>query len=99
MADRLVIAEKMQNGKMTIAEGNAAISARWSQAVSEAEQRTNARNSVISQQNAANAQNLAAAAAIMQATRPPPVQLPPAAAPVVNPSFTCIRNGNVTTCN
>ena len=92
--------EIIQNGKMTIAEGNAAIAQRWSQAVSEAEQRTNARNSVIAQGNAAAAQQQAAAAAntaawasMIQATKPPPVT------PVVNPRVTCIHTGNITTCN
>jgi hypothetical protein len=32
MADRMVIAEKIQNGKMTFAEGDAASAQRWSQA-------------------------------------------------------------------
>ena len=35
LADSMVIAEKVQNGKMTIAEGNAAIGEKWSQAVAE----------------------------------------------------------------
>ena len=78
MADSMVIAEKVQNGKMTVAEGNAAVAERWSRAVSESQQRANARNSVMAQQNAAAAQQQAAAAAntaawasMIQATKPP----------------------------
>jgi hypothetical protein len=56
LADDVVIAERVQNGKMTTADGNAAIAARWSQAVSESQQRANARNSVMAQDNAAAAQ-------------------------------------------
>ena len=100
MADSMVIAERVQNGKMTVAEGNAAIAERWSQAVSESQQRANARNSVMAQQSAAAAQQQAAAAAntaafasMIQATKPAPVT------PVVNPSFTCVHNGNITSCN
>lgn len=97
MADSMVIAERVQNGKMTVAEGNAAIADRWSQAVSESQQRANARNSVMAQQSAADAQSQAAAAAntaafasMLQATKP---------TPMVNPAFTCMHNGNITMCN
>ena len=90
MAYGMEVAEQIQNGKMTIAQGNAAVAERWSQAVSESQQRANARNSVMAQQNAAAAQQQAAAAAstaafasMIQATKPPPLT------PVVNPSFTC----------
>jgi hypothetical protein len=105
MADAMVIAEKVQNGKMTIAEGNAAIAERWSQAVSESQQRANARNSVMAEQNAAAAQQQAAAAAntaafasMIQATKPPPIT---PVVPVVNPSFTCTHfpGSPTTTCN
>ena len=99
MADAMVIAERVQAGKMTVAEGGAAVAERWSQAVSESQQRVNARNSVMAQQNVAAAQQQAAAAAstaafasMMQASKP---------APVVNPSVTCTHfPGSVTTtCN
>lgn len=97
MAESMVIAEQVQNGKMTVAQGNAAIAERWSQAVSESQQRANARNSVMAQQSAAAAQEQAAAAAntaafasMIQATKP---------APVVNPGFTCVHTGNITSCN
>ena len=56
MADRMVVAERVQNGKMTIAEGNALIATKWSQAVAESERRRNATESVMAQQNAAAAQ-------------------------------------------
>jgi hypothetical protein len=100
MADRMVVAEQVQSGKMTLAQGNAIIAEKWSQSVSESQQRANARGSVMAQQTAAAAQQSAAAAAntaawasVMEATRPVAV------APVVNPSITCIHNGNMTTCN
>jgi hypothetical protein len=93
LAERMVVAERIQTGKMTIAEGNAAIAEKWSQAVSESQRRHNATQSVIAQQNAAAAQQDAAAAAntaawasVMQATRP--------STPV-----TCVHTGNMTTCN
>jgi hypothetical protein len=94
MTANMVLAEKLQAGKMTVAEYNAAIAAGGSRVASESQQRANARN-------AANAQSFAAAAAFVQATRPPAAQSPPVAttAPVVNPSFTCVRSGTVTTCN
>ncbi len=97
MAERMVVAEQVEKGKMTIAEGNAVITEKWSRAVSESQQRANARNSVMAQQNAAAAQQQAAAAAdtaawasMIQATKP---------APVVNPGFTCVHTGNITSCN
>lgn len=45
MADAMVIAEKVQNGKMTTVEGDIAIAKIWSQAMSESQQRANARPS------------------------------------------------------
>jgi hypothetical protein len=93
LAERMVVAERIQNAKMTIAEGNAVIAEKWSQAVSESQHRRNATQSVIAQQNAAAAQQEAASAAstaawasVMQATRP--------STPV-----TCLHTGNMTTCN
>jgi hypothetical protein len=75
MADRAVIAERIQNNKMTLTEGEAAIAQRWSQAVNEAEQRRNARVSAnaqmvgaVAQQRAASAANTAAWASVMEAT-------------------------------
>jgi hypothetical protein len=105
MADRAVIAEKTQNGKMTFAEGNAAIAQRWSQAVSESQQRRNAAMSTnaqvagaVAQQQAAAAANTAAWASMIQATKPPPLT---PVVPVVNPSFTCTHfpGSPTTTCN
>lgn len=74
MAKRMAIAEQMQSGKMNFAEGEAAITEKWSQAVSESQQRANARNSVTAQQQTAAAANTAAWAAMAQATKPPPMQ-------------------------
>jgi hypothetical protein len=86
LADSMVIAEKVQNGKMTIAEGNAAIGEKW--AVAESQQRANSKNSVLAQQSAAAAQQQAAAPANGAAVTP-----------VDLPNFTCIQNGNTVTCN
>jgi hypothetical protein len=85
LADSMVIAEKVQNGSMTIAEGNAAIAEKWSKAVTESQRRANSKNSVLAQQTAAAAQQLPAAAADVT--------------PVDLPGFNCSQNGNMTTCN
>jgi hypothetical protein len=94
MAERIVIAEQVQAGKMTLDEGVATITARWSQVISENQQRANARNSVAAQQDAAAAQQAAAWAAIAQANKPAPM-------PAINPTVTCTHfPGSVTTtCN
>jgi hypothetical protein len=83
MADRMMVAEKVQNGKMTIVEGNAAVAEKWSQAVSESQRRRNATLSVAAQQEAAAAQGSAASASWA----------------AMNRSVTCMRTGNMTTCN
>ena len=56
MADDMVIAERIQAGKITIAQGNAMFTEKWSQAVSESQQRASAGNSVTAQQMGAVAQ-------------------------------------------
>lgn len=70
MAERVVIAERIQAGKMTYAEGTAAIAEKWSQAVNVSQQRRDVTAAVAAQQSAAAAQqqaaNLAAAGLIMQ---------------------------------
>jgi hypothetical protein len=63
MAYNLALAEKIQNGQMTFAEGNAAFEARKSQAVTEALRRMDSATM-------AAAADEAATASIMQATRP-----------------------------
>ncbi|MGB7078967.1 MAG: hypothetical protein WBD53_17410 [Xanthobacteraceae bacterium] len=85
MADSIVIAEQVQSGKMTIAEGNAAIADKWSKAVTESQRRANSKDSVLAQQSAAAA----------------PQRIGPAAdvAPVDLPGFACTQTGNMTTCN
>jgi hypothetical protein len=55
LADRMVIAEQVQSGKITIAEAKAQIMQKWSAAVSEGQRRELARQSVAAQQTAANA--------------------------------------------
>ena len=59
LAERMVVAEQMQNGTITIAQGNAIITEKWSQVVSESQRRQNARQSVNAQQSAAAAANTA----------------------------------------
>jgi hypothetical protein len=88
LADSMVIAEKVQDGKMTIAEGNAAIAEKWSQAVTESQQRAHSKDSVLAQQSAAAAQQQAAAPGNGAAVTP-----------VDLPGFTCSQNGNAVTCN
>ena len=88
MADSMDIAGQVQSGKMTIAEGNAAIAEKWSKAVSESQRRSNSKNSVLAQQSAAAAQQQSGAAAE-----------PADVIPVELPGFTCSQNGNVATCN
>jgi hypothetical protein len=88
MADSMVIAEQVQNGKMTIADGNAAIAEKWSKAVTESQRRANSKNSVLAQQSAAAAQQQPAATAE-----------PEDVIPVALPGFTCTQNGTMTTCN
>ena len=79
LAERAVIAEKIQTGKMTLVEGEAAIAQRWSEAVNQSEQRRNASMSAraqmvgaVAQQQAASAANTAAWASVMEASKPPP---------------------------
>jgi hypothetical protein len=55
MAEDMAVAEQVQAGKITIARGNAIVAGKWSQAVSESQQRANARNSVTAQQMGAGA--------------------------------------------
>ena len=88
LADSMVIAEQVQSGKMTIAEGNAAMAEKWSNAVTESQRRANSKNSVLAQQSAAAAQQQPAAA--VDAGDVVPVALP---------GFTCSQSGNMTTCN
>lgn len=88
LADSMVIAAQVQSGKMTIAEGNAAIAEKWSKAVTESQRRANTKNSVLAQQSAAAAQQQSAAAAE-----------PAGVIPVDLPGFKCTPNGNAVTCN
>jgi hypothetical protein len=88
MADSMVIAEQVQSGKMTIADGNAATAEKWSKAVTESQRRANSKDSVLAQQSAAAAQQQPAAAAE-----------PEDVIPVALPGFTCTQNGTVATCN
>jgi hypothetical protein len=94
-SERLVTAERVRDGKMTLDEGVAAITASWSRTVSESQNRRNARLGVAAQvagaaaaQQSAAAQQQAASAAAMRALNPP------MRAPV-----TCMTTGTMTTCN
>ena len=89
LADSMAIAEKVQDGKMTIAEGNAAIAEKWSQAVTESQKRANTKDSVLAQQSAAATPQQLSAAPAGDATL----------TPVELPGFRCVQNGNVATCN
>jgi hypothetical protein len=87
LADSLVIAQKIQDGQMTIAEGNAAMAQRWTQAVAESQKRANTKDSVLAQQSAAAAHQPVTA---VESTEVTPVELP---------NFTCVQKGNMATCN
>jgi hypothetical protein len=63
MAQRLVIAEQIQSGKITPTEGVAATKQRWSEANTEAQRRNAIAQTAAAQQNAAAAQQRAAEAA------------------------------------
>jgi hypothetical protein len=63
LAQRLAIAEQIQSGKVTAAEGVAAISQRWSEANSKAQRQNAIAQTAAAQQNAAAAQQWAAEAA------------------------------------
>jgi hypothetical protein len=89
LADSMVVAEKVQDGTMTIAEGNAAIAEKWSQAVAASQKRANSKNSVLAQQSAMAAQQQQAGSPGAGAT----------VMPVDLPGFKCAQNGNVATCN
>ena len=58
----MAIAEQVQNGKMSVAEGGTVVTEKWSQEVSESQRRRNASLSLAAQQDAAAAQQDAAAA-------------------------------------
>jgi hypothetical protein len=62
MAQRLVIAEQIQSGKITPNEGAAATKQRWSEVVSEAQRRNAIAQTAAAQQQAAAAQQRAAEA-------------------------------------
>lgn len=88
LADSMVVAEKVQTGQMTIAEGNAAMAKKWTQAVTESQQRAHSKDSVLAQQSAAAAQQ--------QVPRPANGAT---VTPVDLPGFICNQNGNAVTCN
>ena len=95
MAERVAIGEQVQSGKMTVAQGDAAIADKASWMISEDQNRRNAATSVAAQvagaaaaQQSAAAQQQAASASAMQALNPP-----------MRPPVTCMTTGTMTTCN
>ncbi len=88
LGDSMVIAEKVQNGQMSIAEANATMAKKWSQAVVASQQRAHSKNSVLAQQSAATAPQQAAVPAGGGVV-----------VPVDLPGFKCDQNGNAVTCN
>jgi hypothetical protein len=111
IADRLVIAERIQNKKMTVAEGLAAMAQRWSETKTEIQRRNAyaaqadaaraaAQSNAVPQQNAADRANSADAQTwvnIFQALRPTPAPSP--AQQNVRVQSTCMHSGNFTFCN
>jgi hypothetical protein len=102
MAYRAAVAEQEAAGKISDAQAALLVTQEESREIDESQRRHNATASASAQMISADAQQQAAAAArtsaaasMIQATRPPPL---PAPAPI-NPGFTCIQNGNMTTCN
>jgi hypothetical protein len=89
LADSMITAQNVQDGKMTIAEGNAAIAEKWSQAVTASQKRANSKNTPLAQQSAAAGPQQPASSAA-DGTAVIPVDLP---------GFTCVQNGSVATCN
>jgi hypothetical protein len=104
MADRLVIAEQIQSGKLDIAEGNAQIASKWSEVVSESQNRQMARQSVAAQQDVASAQRAQAFAASLAAINAATPRPAPAPMIIQQPSTvrlqtSCNTFGTITTCN
>lgn len=89
LADSMIIAESVQVGRMTIAEGNAAIAQKWSDAVTASQKRANSKNTPLTREGAAAGQQSSAGSAADSA----------AVIPVDLPGFTCVQNGSVATCN
>jgi hypothetical protein len=61
-AERLAIAENVQNGRITVAQGNAAMAEKWSAMVSEEQRRKTAVVGAVAQMSSAAAAHSAAAA-------------------------------------
>jgi hypothetical protein len=101
MAQRLAIAEGVQSGKITVAEGIAEVRQRWSQWSSEAQRRNAIAQTAAAQQRAANA---AAAEADAQAFSNAIWAANAAYAAGLQQSqvrlqTTCMQIGNVTDCH
>ena len=95
MAERVAIGEQVQAGKMTVAQGDAAIANKRSWMISEDQNRRNAAAGVAAaQQSAAAAQQSAAAQQQAASTAAIQALNPPMRAPV-----TCMTTGTMTTCH
>jgi hypothetical protein len=96
MANRMVIAERVQNGNISWAEGMAEIQAKWSEVVTESRRRgeTTAAADWQAFGQSVAAANQAYAAGLAQS---PPVQVQPM--PPVSQQTFCNQSGNMTTCN
>lgn len=90
LADSMVIAGKVEAGTMTIAEGNAAIATKWSEAIAASQKRSNSKNSVLAQQSAAAAQQQQRVVAPADGVPLTPVELP---------TFKCTQAGTTAICN
>ena len=88
-AKRAEIASRLQRGQITIEQANVELATMTSQITGEATNRTMTAASVSAQQSAAAAQGQAAAAASMSAMQ----------ATMPRPPVTCMRTGNMVTCN
>jgi hypothetical protein len=108
LADRMVIAEQVHNGKMTMIEATAAVREKWTKAVSESLRRNALAQVAADQREAAAAQRAAADAAqqaawnsilisgLVAATNRP---APAPATQNVRVQTTCMQNGNMTFCH
>lgn len=98
MAYRMSIAEQYQNGQITQAQGLAMIREKWSQFLSEAQHRNAVAQSVAAQQQAAAAAEWQAfGQAVAAANQAYAAGL--AASQPVRLQTTCMRFGNMVTCN
>jgi hypothetical protein len=90
IASRMVVAEQVQDGKLTIAQGNEILATKNSDMVAEEQRRNLANRSVNAQETASRAQETASRAALFAASKPNPS---------INCDSTAVGNSVWTTCN